>query len=210
MLIERLTDPLRTLFAIPNTPDALGWDDWVQWEKDSARRYPVRWLLGCAIPSQIDRTWRRFVHDPWYWLKCSVWHRYNVVRCRSLPPTWCYRDRLLLHVSFQVLTDFVERERPWELYEIGKLPNGSDCVGEKIAGPDSVFKTVRSRYLELGHDEEDARERAASWGEVAFLYCWWRERLKASEDCRNENTPVYDDDTDMLCRLAKVRKCLWT
>ncbi len=34
----------------------------------------------------------RWWHDSWYWIKCRLWHRYNVVVCRPLPPTWCDRD----------------------------------------------------------------------------------------------------------------------
>lgn len=219
MFIERITDPLRSLFAVPNTPDALDWDDWDQWEDEAARRHPVRWLLGHTIPRRIDRIWRRFVHEPWYWLKCAVWHRYNVVRVRTLPPTWCDRDRLLLHAAFQVLTDFVERERPWELYEVEQSPDWEKRSGGRLAGPSAVFETVRSRYLGIGHDEEDARERAAAWREVALLYFWWKARVTVEDDDGFDENGEYswdaeerknEEDTEMLCRLAKVRRVLWT
>lgn len=216
MFIERLTDTLRSLFAIPNMPSVLDWDEWEQWEEESARTHPVRWFLGRTIPRQIDRAWRRFVHEPWCWLKCAVWHRYNVVRVRSLPPTWCDRDRLLLHAAFQVLVDFVEKERPWELYQ-GALPDGTEFEHSSPLGPTAVYELVLAKYIKFGHDKEDASERAEVWQEIVLLYFWWRVRVTAAEDSDDvlewpldEESTDYGRDTEMLCRLAKVRKCLWT
>jgi hypothetical protein len=48
--------------------------------------------------------------DAWYYIKCAVWHRYNRVHVKTLPPTWCDRCQLLPHAMFQVLDDFVKRE----------------------------------------------------------------------------------------------------
>ena len=38
--------------------------------------------------------WDR-IHDSWYYLKCLLFHRYNVIKVRSLPPTWVDRDELM-------------------------------------------------------------------------------------------------------------------
>lgn len=46
----------------------------------------------------------------WYRLKCRLCHRYNVVYVKTLPSTWCDRDDLLLHATFQILVDFIENE----------------------------------------------------------------------------------------------------
>lgn len=34
------------------------------------------------------------LRDFFYWLKCRLWHRYNVVVCESLPLTWNDRDQV--------------------------------------------------------------------------------------------------------------------
>ena len=45
----------------------------------------------------------------WYPIRC--WLRpYNVVRIKTLPGGWTDRTEILLHASFQVLVDFVEKE----------------------------------------------------------------------------------------------------
>lgn len=169
------------LFEIPDTPFALDWDEWENWNATAKKRYPVRWLLSRTIPRIWHRTWNRFVHEPIYWLKCRLWFRYNVVVCRRLPPTWCDRDALLLHASFQLLTDFVEQEKPWAV-------NASD-------------KQIQDAYEVCG--EEECVTRTAQWAEVKALYDWWK-----SYDFDGDDN--YELESSMLVRLIAVRGCLWT
>lgn len=100
--------------------------------------------------ASVRRLWRRFVHDPWYWVRCRAWHRYNVVVCHSLPPTWCDRDHLMLFCCFQILQDFAEKEQPWEL------------TGD-----------VRAAYADF---PEEGERRAKTWKTVRDLLDWWRDR----------------------------------
>ena len=46
----------------------------------------------------------------WYNFKCWAWHRYSTIRCRNLPNTWCDRRTILLHASFEILTQFIDEE----------------------------------------------------------------------------------------------------
>ncbi len=50
------------------------------------------------------------VGDFWYYLKCKLWHKFNTVTAKNLPPTWTDRDNLLIHITFQIVCDFVEKE----------------------------------------------------------------------------------------------------
>lgn len=131
------------------------------------RQYRFRYLI-CRL------------RDAWYWLRCRLWHRYNVVVCRALPPTWCDRDYLLVFAVFQILEDFITQEQPWEFTA-------------------DVYATYVMEY-----DEEQAREREADWKTIRELYAWWQGR-KADPDYDN-----YDEDSAMLHKLIAVRGCLWT
>jgi len=90
------------------------------------------------------------LHNFWYWLKCRLWHRYNIVVCKTLPPTWCDRDYLLLYAAFQILEDFVK-------YEKGHF-----------------YENVYELYLPDG--EERARNEEAHWNIIRELYSWWQRR----------------------------------
>lgn len=53
----------------------------------------------------------RKIFDTWYYTKCALWHKYNRVHVKSLSPTWHDRDTLLEHAMFQILSDFITKER---------------------------------------------------------------------------------------------------
>lgn len=52
------------------------------------------------------------IHHLWYRFRCRIWNKYNRITVKTLPSTWNDRDRFLVHVMFQVLTDFIEKEKP--------------------------------------------------------------------------------------------------
>jgi hypothetical protein len=43
------------------------------------------------------------------------------------------------------------------------------------------------------------------WNEVEFLYNWWKERINVSNNLFQD-----EEDDEMLLRLMKIRKSLWT
>lgn len=78
------------------------------------KKRPIRYFFRITT----RRWWNTYVHHPWYWLKCRLWHQYNTIRIETLPPTWNDRDDVLLHGAFQVLKDFVEKEDPFNWFDI--------------------------------------------------------------------------------------------
>ena len=82
-----------------------------------------RWLKRLE---RVRRVGRVCVAAPWYWLTCRVWHQFNVIRIKTLPPTWQDRDRVLLHAAFQILTDFVDREHPFDHFDVMASNNRDD------------------------------------------------------------------------------------
>lgn len=140
------------LFKWYKVPFAMGWDEWDEWHEETAREHPIQYFFRHTLRIFCSRLWRQLVTDPWYWLKCRVWHRYNVV-CQGLPATWCDRDTLLLHVAFQCLTDFIEKERPWEF----------EATSEKIA---ELYEGCRVQ----------------EWATIRELYVWWLGRRDDYED----------------------------
>lgn len=126
-------------------------------------------------------SWRRKLNDAYYYWKCRLWHRYNMVVCKTLPPTWCDRDYLLLFACFQILIEFVELEQPWQF-------NATDEELDKA-------------YVDCpGRGQEEIKE----WAEIRELYRWGKSRLA------DKYVDNYKKDDEMLIRLIKVRGHLWT
>jgi hypothetical protein len=100
-----------------SNPDALTWEEWESWEQETRRKYPVQYFFRRALPRFWRRSWQQYIHEPIYFAKCWLWRRHNIVVCRDLPVTWMDRDHILLHANFQVLKDFVEKEKPFEHFD---------------------------------------------------------------------------------------------
>lgn len=170
---------------------------------------------------RITLWWNRNVTKRLYWLKCCLFKKYNHLRIRTLPPTWTDRDQVLTHAMFQVLSDFMEKEKAAEVI---------DWVGSSE---------------EHAHAWKEIQELYEWWNNVYLKFDVWKEapirdefepktsfipvsnglsRIDQkwdSEDGRKEweadwdrHTALEEDMerqlTENCIRLIKVRKHLWT
>jgi hypothetical protein len=158
--------------------------EWREWRRQTRQRHPIQWFFRERFYSGIVRCWRQYVHEPWYWLKCRVWHRHNVIVCRSLPPTWNDRDQRMLHAAFQCLEDFVEYEKPWQF----------------AVSSEEVAKTYDEVY-DSYYGPVDTR-RSDAWESLKELHAWWQ--------TRKSDYSGHKDDDAMLHRLIELRGHLWT
>jgi hypothetical protein len=158
--------------------------EWRDFERKTRKNHPFQWFFRETLVDFWAKNWRNLVKEPWYWLKCRVWHRWNVVVCRSLPPTWNDRDQVMLHAAFQLLSDFIEREQPEQAtMSAQELADHYDEVYDSYYGP------------------VDTR-RSSMWLEIQHLYAWWHQRKDDYGDRK--------EDDAMFHRLIDVRGNLWT
>ena len=144
-----------------------------------------RWLKRLE---RVRRAWRVCVTDPWYWLRCRIWHRFNVIYIKTLSPTFHDRDRVLLHAAFQILTDFVDREHPFDHFDVTASDNRADW--EEILRLYAWWTVERPAKLELLNTP-----------------CTTPTILRAVREAEEEHE---NEDQEMLVRLILVRKMLWT
>lgn len=50
------------------------------------------------------------IHELLYRLKCRFWKKYTTYKPRYLDHTWHDRDNILLHICFEILCQFIEKE----------------------------------------------------------------------------------------------------
>lgn len=102
----------------------------------------------------------------------------NLLRIKTINATWCDKDTVMLHACFQLLTDFIEQENPFE--------SGTDWT----------------------HSEEKINVKR----EIEFLYNWWQALLikQDNDEWKSMNNKVqYEEESEMLIRLIKIRSHLW-
>lgn len=195
-----------------------GQPTWEDWQEKVKAMYPVRYFLIEELVPMLKVKWRKYVWEPWYWLKCHLHprHRYHMLDLRqpkvkgehSYRYGWMDSDTQILYALFNILNNFVKHEMPsWY------------CPSEEEVAEDPALLNQRNRYLE-----------------VKSIHYWWNverkrqdkrhsELLSKWHDARQSNDPAVhqywtelkddekankDKEDEMLARLLKVRGSLWT
>lgn len=171
----------------------------------------------------------------WYNLKCWAWHRYGTIRCRHLPHTWSDRRTILLHVSFETLTQFIDEECspghvewyggcPHQVMVNGVMENIMDEMKELYYWWDTVYlKEYPEKCDELWEEASKCSPRMLCVpydgmsnhiaGKLVMEYenDEQRDKYKALTDEINELEQLMDEKAEeMLKRLAAVRLWMWT
>jgi len=169
---------------IPKKPFTLRWDmegecPWRKWHKFAKRRYPVRYFLSESLPHFWEYTIRWKMRDWYYGIK-NWFFPWNVVKIKTLPRSWCDNDTRLLHLCFLMLTDWVEKEEPYE------------------------FHSTREEYIKsYTWDGKVDWERVKGRDTLHELYAWW----KSYQDTDDGD---YELEQQKLHTLIRLRGHLWT
>ena len=153
--------------------------------------------------------WYKFKSwKPIYWLRCHLWDRYHIIDISGQDGYrwgWIDRDHAMYLACFKILTEFVEQEDP----QVG-LRSEADYRGDLSENDWQQY--YRSSVLKQIEIEK----------EVRALYDWWKTgralaharagdiRKRNFDDWCAEMTRLDDQDEEMLLRLMKVRRSLWT
>lgn len=175
-------------------------------------RYEASLPLWKKVWNGVRKYLHRPVYQAWYWIRCHTYNRYHMVDCGHKNPTgyrwgWQDVDYLMLYSAFELLRRFVELENGLEMLE----HQGEGFI--HLANAYTLPADADTREAHLA----EAKKRDATYEEVLQLYNWWtvlrpqefREAQDAGGSPNNAND-FYEKDTDMLCRLMRVRAYLWT
>jgi len=182
------------------TPTALSWEGWQKWKKKARKKHPFLWWLTDTMPGWFRGHYHTFDRK-WYYLKCKLFKKYNRVIPRGLDPTWCDRDTLLLHASFEILCDFVEGEL------IDSHVNWNWSFSHRKAYQefwDLYTWWTKDRPLRDKRDPMNKRDRGHGF------MCKCEECRKTVHDGIKFEDDCLKEDQDMLHRLIEVRGFMWT
>lgn len=138
------------------------------------------------------------IRDFFYWLKCKLFHPYNVVKITTLPPTWTDRPEVMLHANFQILVDYVEGEEPF------KVLNWDWCE-EKKRSPRAEIESLYNWW------KFERQKKIDSIAERFSVEYQARGLTNLAQSLLDEETAIYEkEDEENLIRLMKIRRILWT
>lgn len=107
----------------------------------------------------------------------SFFHPWNVVKVKTLPNQWVESDEFMLHVNFQILTDFVDKQ-----WDGGKSEYHGHLIDlrpyeEKVKeNPDDKFCQDELKAL---------TEQNKATQEIIDLHAWWTKIRPQREDPHN-------------------------
>lgn len=176
---------LRKWFRVPRKPFSLPWSgmfgdsNWDKWHRFAKRRYPIRYFLSETLPHFWEftilwnlRAWKYGIRN-WFF-------PYNVLKIKTLPRSWVDNDIRLLHACFFMLTEWAEKEQPYE------------------------FNSTREEYIEsYTFQGETQWDRVKDRDTLHELYAWWKEYEKLEES-------DFDLEQKKLHTLIRLRGHLWT
>lgn len=176
-----------------NKPDQECWEDY---EDICRAKYPARFFLSHTIPRYYGR--KRHVLRDWYWEVLYLlhpkykYHQLSLGQPFGYTRGWIDSDRQILYANFNILVNFIEGE-------VGGIQKMESQV---------VFYNENQHF---GH--------AKGYQELIDLYNYWKfERLPNYQwdydwdkkfNWRHEEE-ASEKETEMLIRLMKVRRFMWT
>jgi hypothetical protein len=143
-----------------------------------------------------------FFNDIYWYVRWRTWDRYHIINM-GLKPGYYDKDYLMLHACFNLLVQFIEREKggPQKLLEERLEWKNELSESKKKLGnleEDVIWTLYEIRIVEYKIKEID---------ELISLWDWWIDRsLRYHVDIVNQ----YEEDQAMLHRLITIRDYLWT
>jgi hypothetical protein len=241
-----------------NPPGAMSSKGWRLFDKEFKERAPIRhWIDNdfkkiCVYPIQ----WKYEAVSNW--IRYRTYDRYHIVST-GLEPNYHSIDKLMLHVNFNMLKDFIEVEQAWRTYSWSDEYKSASWF-EKHMPFYRTFYKFRRPDLGIQHldwaatlddpalpPNERSDHQAITAREIKLLYIWWTQirparvehthpdyeqqglgflgffdidfdkdaedykKYIASMDAINEQAEDWEkEDEEMLIRLIRVRRSLWT
>jgi len=201
-------------------PEEYCWEDYYA---DLKREYPIRYFFAETLADflrfNVINPVKRPIKDAWYWLKCHVVpkHRYHMLDLRQ-PSGWQYGwldiDHRMLYANFNLLNEFVKHEMP-NMY----CPTLEECEDEYCG---AANKAQRDAYFEIQalhkwwnverkEDEKKCQELVDVWHDRKYKQKIFDEETdRLFKEHLDADKAALDKETEMLIRLIKVRKSLWT
>lgn len=161
--------------------------------------------------------------DLWWGFLHRTFKRFNKVELRSLKPGYYDADHRILHASFQLLKDFVEKERPFERIDWERDEGHRNAASEIKALYHwwTVDYPARKTCAEQISDAERPKafetwskgpDEGLSFGpkEAALEKMVYPKYHAALELDRDLEVKWEREEEENLIRLAKIRRYLWT
>jgi hypothetical protein len=198
------------------------------WEEYYARiqkEYPCRFFFASTLPNFFRYGWVRFtrpITDCIYWLQSNTYRKYHMLDLRQpcgkdqLSNIDCYRygwrdvpDKML-YAMFNLLGEYLNEECPNDLTQWHTLEEINADEGMKMEQDSINEAKVIYQWWSVGRKEE-----RAEYYKVLHLWSKAKKNKLSEENDLWQQMSDLDDagelkTDEMIARLIKIRRTLWT
>lgn len=149
--------------------------------------------------------WRvtQWFTDRWYFY---VKNRPNIIKVPMKVTPWMDKDHLMLLVNMKLLVDYVEEERPFEL-----INWDHDVVN---ANARKEIEEIYKWWKNYENRQKEIDNVLHEWYLSTQLQSDNQEAVKKEKELFDKQslmeTKLDEEEQDMLIRLIKIRRFLWT
>lgn len=149
----------------------------------------------------------------WYPIKYRTTHRYHILDLREggngYGVGWHDSDDQILQANFLILKKFVECEEPFRIID-WDWNEETKVVGEEVKALYRWWTEERAaehKAVELEWDKRNVSFHFEQVNETAPRMVWTGDDNK---DLLQREEELHQKDTEMLIKLMKIRRFLWT
>jgi len=215
-------------------PYALTLEDWDDWKNKQSLKRPIRFYIADTLLNKLQN----FLYFPWdiyvnirHYVSNRFIYKIHYLHTGLKAGNYYDLDHRILHGLFNELVNYVEQDLAW----MNQWSKKNKKIRERSAQDGLEYLDWS---IDIKDDEGTPTKQAESAKEILELYNWWKnypnrpdpmQQSGWSDLCeknKNEVDPnlkdkVFNDlqiieeqqeqeETDMLIRLIKIRKSLWT
>lgn len=159
----------------------------------------------------FDSIKNKLTHAVWWFrYRFHPRHRYHVIntmdkwgKLNGVTYGWEEVDHQMMYACFKLLVDYVEKQRPFGIIDFDDNEDSS-ALKKEILDLYGWWTVTRPKERE---------EVAEGWGKIPkFRFdanVVWRPHPEAAELLKR-NKELDDKDDEMLSRLVRIRRSLWT
>lgn len=197
-----------------NAPMALPLGGWEKWRDKMAEKYPVRYFFFYTIPNSVGDFFRYNIVRPLHDAKWALMHRfypkhqYHILKPRSLKPGYYDSDTRILHACMDELSEFVEwnKRNDWIDW------SGDDKHKRAYSEMKAIYKWWNKDRATM---EEKSGEMLRRWHDAynkdgGFDGKRTKKTKKLSDEHHRLEDLIVSTDEEMLIRLMKIRRFMWT
>jgi len=151
----------------------------------------------------------------WYYsTRNFLFRRYDLIRTGMPKTQWCDKVELMLYGMMNMLKDYVEKEKCFDIIDWEH--------GEEHSNAAKEIREIYAWWLNYENRQKEISSALNEWHDTKFKDIPvenWRERLNIKDTPETKNLfdhlhelerKLEEEEEEMLIRLIKIRGHLWT